>query len=263
VYPRPPPRVEAPFGPRPSLPHTVPWPPIQRTGGGSRLSQETFEEFLASLAYGSRNDLTFKFLKNLSAEAGYDFFQSVLTDIEEIIDAGDVRPLLQTIYERQLDTYSSGDPNPTFGYDDAPWAPLKKPLAESRVALLSAGGVYVDGDDPKGEPSMTQEEAATRINEFIRNAPDLSVIPVDTPAAELRIRHPGYDVRGSRRDYNCVFPLDRLHEAVAAGRIGELAADAFSFVGAAAQLRIRGQFAPDLVERLQKYEVDAAFLVAV
>ncbi len=228
------------------------------------MNQETFEEFRASLSYGSRSDLTFKFLKGVSEEAGYDFFQSILTDLEGVIDSGDVAPLLQSIYEHQLRAYTPApDADAPWTYDDAPWAPLQKPLAESRLALLSAGGVFVNGDDPKGAPGMTQEEAVSRIDEFIRNAPDLSVIPVDTPASELRIRHPGYDVRGSRRDHNCVFPLDRLHEAAASGRIGQLAPNAFSFVGAAAQLRVRGQFAPELVERLNKYEVDAAFLVAV
>lgn len=228
------------------------------------MSRETFEEFLASLGYGSRTDLTFKFLKGIGEEAGYDFLQSIFTDMEEVIDSGDVRPLMRTIYAHQLRAYTPApDAEPNFAYEDAPWAPLKKPLASARLALLSAGGVFVNGHDPLGEPGITQEEAVAQIQDFLRRAPDLSVIPVDTPAGELRVRHPGYDVRGARRDHNCVFPLDRLREAAGSGRIGELAPDAFSFTGAAAQLRVRGRFAPDLVERLHRYELDAAFLVAV
>lgn len=239
------------------------FPPADSAERKANLSSESFSDFLASFSYGSRNDLIFKFLKGLDDEAGFEFFQSILTDLESAIDAGDLEPLLQTVYEWQVRAYApaSDDAHP-FAYDDAPWTPLTKPLAESRLGLLTTGGVFVEGDDPLGEPGITQAEAVDQINAFLRRAPTLSTIPIDTPAEKLRIRHPGYDVRGSRRDYNSIFPLDRLLESVASGRLGELAPEALSTVGAAAQLRVRSDFGPAIAAHFHKYEIDAAFLVA-
>ncbi len=227
------------------------------------MDSETFADFRASFSYGSRTDLTFKFLNGLDDEAGYDFFQSLLTDLESALGAGDVGPLLQTIYEFQVRGYTpEPDFHHPFSYDDAPWAPLRKPLARSRISLFTTGGVFVEGDDPLGEPGITQEEAVDQLDDFLRRAPTLSIIPIDTPAENLRIRHPGYDVRGARRDHNTLFPLDRLLEFVEAGRLGELAPEALSAVGAAAQLRIRADFGPAIADRFREQEIDAAFLVA-
>ncbi len=227
------------------------------------MDPESFSDFRESLSYGSRSDLNFKFLRALDDDAGYDFFQTLLTDLESAIDAGDVEPLLQTIYEFQVRAYTP-DPGAShpFAYDDSPWTPLKKPLSESRIGVFTTGGVFIEGHDPLGEAGISQAEAAARVDEFLRSPPTLSMIPIDTPTEKLRIRHPGYDVRGSRRDHNSVLPVDRLLEAVESGRIGELAPEAFSTVGAAAQLRVRADFGPAIAEQFHENEIDAAFLVA-
>ena len=39
------------------------------------------------------------------------------------------------------------------------------------VALMSAGGVYVEGEDPTG--GETQEQAVARIGEYLRESPTL------------------------------------------------------------------------------------------
>ena len=108
---------------------------------------------------------------------------------------------------------------------------------------------------------MTQEEATSRILEFLRAAPQLSVIPADTPTSRLRVRHGGYDVRGAQKDANVVFPLDRLRELQADGRIGELAENAYSFVGATAQTRLLKETGPEWVERFKQDQLDAVLLV--
>lgn len=71
-----------------------------------------------------------------------------------------------------------------------------------------------------------------------REQPTLSAIPMDTPASKLRVRHGGYDVRSAHSDPNIVFPIERLRVMAQEGRIGELADDAYSFVGACAQTRL-------------------------
>jgi len=150
-------------------------------------------------------------------------------------------------------------------YDEGPFTPLTKPLHEARLGLLTTTGHFVAGHDPEpfGVRDMSQAEAVPRIQEFLRARPQLSTIPVDTPPEQLRVRHPGYDVRGVLKDPNVALPLARLREAAAEGRIGSLAPDAFSFVGATAQTPLLREFAPEWAGRMRDQQVDAVLLVPV
>ncbi len=58
-----------------------------------------------------------------------------------------------------------------------------------------------------------------------------------------------------------VFPLDRLRELRAAGRVGELSETLFSFVGAAAQTRLLKETGPEWVDRFKREQLDAVLLV--
>ena len=55
-------------------------------------------------------------------------------------------------------------------YPSAPFTKLNRPLAESRVALFTSSGHFVDGDDPEpfGVKGMTQVEAMARIDDFLK-----------------------------------------------------------------------------------------------
>ncbi|MDT8370336.1 MAG: glycine/sarcosine/betaine reductase selenoprotein B family protein [Longimicrobiales bacterium] len=222
---------------------------------------ESFAEFLGSFFYGSRNDLSFKFLKALPEERAAEFFRALLERLGDAFDTGEVLPLIELAYEAQIEGYAGRDLEPWI-YDSGSFAEMQKPLSESRVQLLTSSGHFVEGDDPEpfGVRDMTQEEAVQRIGEFLREAPELSVIPRDADERDLRVRHGGYDVRGIRRDPNVGFPRDRLVEAEAAGRIGELAPEILSFPGATAQGRLR-QLLPEWVARVGNAEVDVALLV--
>ncbi|MFQ5538605.1 MAG: glycine/sarcosine/betaine reductase selenoprotein B family protein [Gemmatimonadota bacterium] len=224
---------------------------------------ESFEEFRTSFFYGSRTDLSFKFLKNLSDDDAARFLQELLGWIGEAFDTGDVRPLIDAAYEAQVRAYEGRDPGP-WTYDDAPFAPLARPLAESRVLLMTSSGHFVRGDDPRpfGVEDMTQEEAIARIGDFLRSAPTVSTIPRDTPAADIRVRHGGYDVRSTLRDLNVTFPRDRLVEAEAVGRIGHLADELLSFPGAASQGRLLNVL-PEWIARIHDARIDAVILVPV
>ena len=180
----------------------------------------------------------------------------------EAFDTGDYDQVQDYCFQWQVRGYKPREEEqPAFQYDTAPWTPLAKPLSDCRVALISTGGVYVDGDDPLGSDSLSQEEAIDQIDEFFRRPPVLSVIPRDVEPDRIRVRHPGYDIRGALKDYNVIFPIDRLSELEAEGVFGELAEDNYSFVGATSQMRLL-QTAPGWIERLKKNEIDAALLVA-
>ncbi len=142
---------------------------------------------------------------------------------------------------------------------------MSKPLSDSRLLLLASSGHFVTGDDPEpfGIKNMTQEEALSQISKFMRIAPTLSAIPVNTPVEDLRVRHGGYDIRGAQADPNVVLPLERLAELEQEGIIGRLAPEAYAFVGAAAQKPLLKNTGPQWVSKFQDQQIDAALLVPV
>ncbi len=86
-------------------------------------------------------------------------------------------------------------------------ADLRVPLADAQVAIVTAGGVHLvrhtpfDMQDPEGDASFR-------------------LIPGDVDVHDLRITHDYYDHGAADRDVNCVFPIERLRELVAAGEVG-------------------------------------------
>lgn len=225
---------------------------------------DTFAGFKNSFAYGNRNDLLFKFIKRLPDGDAAEFMRGLLENLGETIDDGNLDRLLRHVYQWNVQAYQDEvePPNP-WAYDDGPFTPMSKPLAECRLGLLTATGNYVDGDDPEpfGMKGLTQETAIPLIMDFIKAPPQLSTIPLDTPRDKIRVRHPGYDVRAVAKDYNVGLPLDRLQEFQREGRIGELLSDAFSFVGATAQTPLLKKNAPEWAGMLKERQVDAMLLV--
>ena len=79
-----------------------------------------------------------------------------------------------------------------------------------------------------------------------------------------RISHFAYDTRDARSDPNVVFPIDTLRGLVAEGKLGELAARAYSFMGGIYSSRkVRDTLAPALADRIVQDEVDLVLLVPV
>lgn len=131
---------------------------------------------------------------------------------------------------------------------DAAFAPLRKPLAESRVGLIASGGIY-----QKGQIAFHFKD-------------DLSYreIATSTPTEQLRATHFAYDLTDARRDANVVFPLDTLNTFVAEGKLGGLAELAYTFMGGIYSSRkVREVLAPALADRVQQDGVDVVLLVPV
>lgn len=223
---------------------------------------ETFEEFKQSFSYGARSNMNFKFLKNLSNEDAGEFFKQLGQTLGESFDDGRLDRVHQFIIEWQARGYAARG---TFAYDDAPFAKLQKPVAQSCLALLTSSGHFVEGHDPEpfGIKNMTQQQCEELIDNFLKSEPTLSSIPLDTPPGYLRVRHGGYDIHGAHTDPNVVFPLDRLRELEREGVIGTLAEDAYSFVGATAQTRLLKHSGPEWIKLFKQNQIDAALLVPV
>lgn len=226
-------------------------------------AEGSFEAFKNSFAYGSRNDLNFKFLKGLSDDEAATFFQELLWKLGDALVDGEFDRLVEHVYDWQLRVYSGGEAKWT--YDEGPFTPLAQPLSDSRLTLISSSGHFVAGEDPCpfGVVTMTQEEATDRILQFLKSEPQLSSVPFATPRDALRVRHPGYDTRAAAADPNVVFPLDRLQEMAEEGLIGELTPEAHSFVGACSQRRLLRETAPRWVASIRQQNPDAALLVPV
>jgi D-proline reductase (dithiol) PrdB len=128
------------------------------------------------------------------------------------------------------------------------WAPLRKPLAECRVALVSTAGVHLKSQ-PAHDLRSLHGDASFR------------EIPGDTQARDLAVDHVHYDTADANADPNCVFPIDRLRELVAMGVIGALAPMHFGFMGFIPDGRLlRDTTAPVIAERLLAQETDVVVL---
>ena len=228
---------------------------------------ETIEDLRKSFWYGSRSNLSFKFLKDLSDAEFGDFLDELLTEVATTTDSGDPRGVIDVVYRWQIQAYAGhlGDPQDfPHRFDDVPINPLPKPLSECRVTLLTSSGHFVAGDDPKpfGVEDMTQSEAEARISEFLKEAPSLSSIPIDVDPGRLRVRHGGYPTDAVRADHQVGFPIGHLADLAADGVIGALNPTAYSFVGAASQVRLKRQVAPEWAEMLgNDGETDVVLLV--
>lgn len=220
----------------------------------------TFEDFRRSFYYGARADMQFKYLASMTDTDAADAIARILRLVGEALDTGDWQRVQQAAFEAQVAGYRSATPvEPEF--DWAPFQPLRAPLEQVPLALISAGGVFRRDDDPAGPHGPTQQEVVGEIKEYLRGTPTLTEIPNGTPVTELSARHPGYDATSAQRDPNTVFPLDVLRELAQEERV-QLAPTHFSFVGATSHVRLREHIAGDWAQRLLEARVGAALLVA-
>lgn len=96
---------------------------------------------------------------------------------------------------------------------DIPWAPLRRPLSQATVALVSTAGIHLCADTP----FELKSDASFR------------VIPRTARTTDLCITHEHYDRRDAARDPNLVFPLERLLELEGEGVIGHVADIHYAF----------------------------------
>ena len=137
--------------------------------------------------------------------------------------------------------------------DPVPWAPLGKPLAEARLGLVSSAGLTLAGQEGF-DASVRGGDVSFR------------TIPGDVEAARLEDHHrsESFDHSGMRRDANLAFPVDRISELAADGRIGSVAPRHLSFMGSVtAPGRLVRDSAPRAAEIFVEDRVDVALLVPV
>lgn len=133
--------------------------------------------------------------------------------------------------------------------EEAPLTPLRRPLSECVVSMLTAGGV--------------SRCSAPAWNPSARNDLRLDEIGHDAPSDDFQIYDDYYDHRDAERDLNCLFPIDRLRELSDEGVIGGVAPRFWSgFMGRIyTRSAVTNEAAPALAKELEKDKVDLFVLV--
>jgi D-proline reductase (dithiol) PrdB len=137
--------------------------------------------------------------------------------------------------------------------DPVPWTPLRKPLSQSRLALVSSAG-FVLPDQPHFDES------------FRGGDPSFREIPADVDVRTLVETHrsESFDHSGLQQDPNVAFPIDRVREMAERGRIGAVNRRHLSCMGSiTAPGRLIKETAPPAVNKLVEDGVDVAVLVPV
>lgn len=131
----------------------------------------------------------------------------------------------------------------------APFSPARRALPMLNLALISSAGAYIDGTAPF---DITAERGDLSFRE----------IPAQIQPDELRFAGRGYDPAAVESDSNCLLPLGRLFEFESNGIIGQLNPVFWSFCGFIPDAaRLVEEMVPRLVERVRRYEAQAALLI--
>ncbi|MEW6489099.1 MAG: glycine/sarcosine/betaine reductase selenoprotein B family protein [Thermodesulfobacteriota bacterium] len=132
-------------------------------------------------------------------------------------------------------------------FRDAPITALRRPLAESTLALVTTGGLHLK-TDPPFDTRHPEGDCSYR------------VLPTDVRHEDIAVSHESYDHRFINEDLSCVFPIDRMREYVREGRIGALSEEHVSFMGHISVTGLLLENARKVGRRLRELSADAAFL---
>lgn len=131
----------------------------------------------------------------------------------------------------------------------APFTPARRALPMLNLALISSAGAYIDGTEPFNVESRGGDATFREI-------------PIEVEAADLNYAARGYDPTAVQQDRNAQIPIERLLEYEANRVIGSLNAVWWSFNGFIPDVsRLTDSLIPKLVERVKRYEVQAALLI--
>jgi D-proline reductase (dithiol) PrdB len=112
----------------------------------------------------------------------------------------------------------------SFSRKCVPFTPFDGELSRSTVALVTAGGVHLQHQEPFN--------IADELGDLTYR-----VIPEDVAAAQLQVTHHHYDHRDADEDINVVFPIDVLRDLQAEGFIRGIARKHIGYMGYTMQLK--------------------------
>lgn len=131
----------------------------------------------------------------------------------------------------------------------APFIPARRALPMLNLALVSSAGGYIDGTE---HFDVNASGGDTSFRE----------IPIEVGAEDILFSAHGYDPQYVRQDINVQVPIARLLEFANNGVIGQLNQTWWSFSGFITDAsRLVENLLPGLIERVKRYEVQAALLI--
>lgn len=149
--------------------------------------------------------------------------------------------------------FMKGYPFARYALDPVPCAPLRKPLSQARVALVTTAGLRT--------PEQAEFDHSIKMGDTsFREIPH----DVDVPTLIESHRSYAFDHTGIEADRNLAFPLERFRELLAQGVIGALNQRHFSFMGSIVGPRkLIDETAPAVAQMLRDDGVDVALLTPV
>jgi D-proline reductase (dithiol) PrdB len=126
------------------------------------------------------------------------------------------------------------------------WCPVKKPVSQSRVALLTSAALRLASQ----EPFIPREDVSYRL------------VPSDPAAGEIIIDHHSGIGRVPKQDPEIVFPRTALAALAKEGIVGSLSPFHVSVMGGVRrQKEIEAELAPAIAAELIEAQVDLALLI--
>ena len=128
----------------------------------------------------------------------------------------------------------------TFSRKCVPFTPFDGELSKATVALVTAGGVHLQDQ----EPFNISDELG-----------DLGfrVIPDDVDSSRLMVTHHHYDHTDADEDINVVFPVDVLRDLQREGFVRDLAKKHIGYMGYTMQLKAMYEgTAPEIANEIDK-----------
>lgn len=135
-------------------------------------------------------------------------------------------------------------PQPVF--NAATLTPLRKPLGESTIGVLTSCGAQLKGDAPMAETN------------------DLSyrLVHRSVPLSALKVSHMTPSRKWALEDLNVAYPRDRLIELEEQGVFKKLAPNAISMVGSITRYtELLSDVAPRIKAEFDQQEVDLALIL--
>ena len=127
------------------------------------------------------------------------------------------------------------------------FTPLLKPLSESKLAMISTAGTYVQG----------------QVAYHYKDDTSIRAIPNNTPTDKIRFSHfmENYLIE-ARQDPLIVFPLDALRRLKNEGVVGQLSDNYLSCMGGIySKNRVMTELIPNIEKALEQEQPDVLLLV--
>jgi len=132
------------------------------------------------------------------------------------------------------------------------FTPFKKPLSEATIAVITSGGLYVQGEQ---EPFRAED---------VYGDPSIRLFSIDTPYARFGLAHEHYDHTIPLQDMRTINPTAHLKTLREERFIGDLFAQQISFSGYIPDWRrVRDHLIPTVLDQLRGKPIDAVLLVPV